>query len=748
MNDNNENKSGIEEDKKTDTKTPERLQEISRRGLNTLTHGRWDNVRNAPIVGKAAQKAEKKVADKLGNTKLGKKIAGPGNHTRPNLGVPTKENNENAEAPSQEKSKKGDVGSRNLQSSLKNKARNLLHRRKKGSDSGENEESKEGENSEAKEETNDTSSDDGEEGLTPQEKIRQLKIKLYIRLALIGLAMFSIFFIVMTIASALTGGGVFKVAPIASYQDYNSDDFQSVTPEDSEVHKDEMSFYEKMSEINEQYGDDINVNYVLAILMDVYYEYSPDYSYEDEELTDKLTESGGIDYQKMTDNAEKFAKLIKEFNSTDYTTYGEIYNKLKESEEFKEYYKDALKNKESDEILENIFRLAEELDTDDEETVLTGETEVTVSESESSTSVKKMTIIDYIADSLYASNISYQDAEKVKAYTIAISTNIIAKNKTLTIDANNASMIGTLCSVTEGCSYNASGNLVEGPGERNAGDKSSQNNFFHEGKYYYKAPLSDEAIVALTNNINSVFGNVLIKSDKTYPQVNSAIVGTGSGDYKTILKKACEECTIKNIGENSYILDASYGDKKVETPVHFYDQNDYGSYKFCGFSTASIQKAGCGVTSMAMVVSTYENNNKYDPVWANDLALKRGHCGKDGTKYAHFTSVAKDMGYKTTVYSKNQSNKWKISKTAYNNILKHLSKGHLIIINVQKGHFTKSGHYMVLSGIDPTTKKVYVNDPNNKNNSKAPRKTGNGWYSFNDIIAPETKAFIIIEKKG
>ena len=206
---------------------------------------------------------------------------------------------------------------------------------------------------------------------------------------------------------------------------------------------------------------------------------------------------------------------------------------------------------------------------------------------------------------------------------------------------------------------------------------------------------------------------------------------------------------MKNIGENSYILDASYGEKKVLVDVKFYDQGDYSGNSFCGLKKETIASSGCGVTSMAMVVSTYENSNTYTPLWTNDIARQNGQCGAGrGTDYSHFKHVAKKMGYKTPViYQKSKANGWKLSKSAYNNILKHLSKGHLVIINVTKGHFTGGGHYMVLGGIDPETKKVYVYDPNNKSNSRW-RKTGNGWWSFNDIIAPESKAFIIMEKKG
>jgi hypothetical protein len=87
----------------------------------------------------------------------------------------------------------------------------------------------------------------------------------------------------------------------------------------------------------------------------------------------------------------------------------------------------------------------------------------------------------------------------------------------------------------------------------------------------------------------------------------------------------------------------------------------------------------------------------------------------------------------------------KYDKSLLNLVLKHLSQGHLVIVRIGPGHFTGGGHYMVLGGVDPETKKVYVYDPNNGSNSKW-RKTGNGWYSFNDIIVKEAYNFYIIWK--
>ena len=178
MNDNKDSEVDLnQEDNRNDNKTSERLQNISRRGFNTLTNGKWDKVRNAPIIGNAAKKVEQKAADKLGNTKLGQKIASPDNHKRPNLGVPAKENKDDAQnvnSTPTPQTKKNDVGSQNLQNSLRNKAKNLINRRKKGNSSSENGESSDDSKNESAEKSSDSTEDRDDSGniLSPEEKIR------------------------------------------------------------------------------------------------------------------------------------------------------------------------------------------------------------------------------------------------------------------------------------------------------------------------------------------------------------------------------------------------------------------------------------------------------------------------------------------------------------------------------------------------------------------------------------------------
>ena len=719
------------------------MQNLARHGLNAATGGAWNKVRNAPVIGNAAKKAEDKLANKLGNNRLANNLANkkfgnnnpnknqtnPENHQKPELGAPTKEGNNNPAS-----AKNGDVGSRNLKNYLANKAKNLFNQRKKKKKNNESSEesSQNSENNSDSQNNNENENDNSSDSpISEKTKIR-IKRKIIIRLVILAACALMILSLFAVIGAILTGGVVIS-APVEASKKYDTDEFEAVTGEDSKYYEDEINYYKKLKSIKE----DVNVNYVNAILLSYYYqveEVSEDELEEmsEEELEEKYEETAGIDYARMTKNVDKFVEVLKEADSTDYSINGPVYSELENNSDFRDYYKEVLKKRTIDLILADVFDLAEELEAYDnyDETAITSETKVTTSGGSSST----MHINDYLADSIYANTSNLSNVEKIKAYTIAYSTNIVAENKKLSINSNSASASNLTCSIKEGCSYDANSNLVSG-----GGYQSSQNSLYYNGNYYYKIPLTTSEQNELNKNINSVFGNVLVSSSGTYPELNiSKIDGFGDGDYKTILKNAYGDYKYKNVGENSYVVDGSYGNRKVLTPVTFYDQKDYASYKFCGLKGSTIGGSGCGVTAMAIVASTYEKNGKYDPIYMNNEARKRGLCGSSGTSQSFFSREASVMKYKYMGGSK-------YNKSLLNSVLKHLSEGHLVVVRIGSGHFTSGGHYMVLGGVDPETKKVYVYDPNNRSN-QGYRKTGNGWYSFNDIIVKEAYNFYIIWK--
>ena len=768
----------------TNKAAQERLQRATRGGLNAVTGGAWDKVRNAPIIGGAARKAENKLANKLDNKidepKLGQKATNPissqdgnnrhsdykdvdqnnrggsslhqdhpkqadnrpsaqkpggvqQNHQRPNLGVKPSENQ--SQSPS---SGPKSVGKQSLVSSLTNKAKNAfpIGKQKNKQTSDSNDEKSE-ENTGETAEDSDSSEKSKDKGKVIARRIRLLKVSIAF------VAAFAFYAMIMTVASALSGGAVFRTAPFSSYKEYGTENFHSVTAENDEIHEDEINFYKKMKQVKEENDEDIDVNYVVAILMQLFNEYSPSYDNFSEEEAERLNASGGIDYAKMTDNVDGFVEVIKNAESSDYSVDGVIYNAIKSSDEFKKYYEEVLTGDNTDEILENIFRLAEEFNEDErqDETAITEETSVTVtSPSTTSSSIASSTstlsMKDYLAGSIYADTDKISSGERIKAYTVTYTTNIMAENKKLTIDVNNASASNSICSIKNGCSYDKDGNLVSGGGSQN-----SKNTNYYNGKYYYKVPLTSTEQETITKAIDSVYGKVLVNSDGTYPTLDiTKLGGLGDGDYESGLKKAYGNLSIKNVGENNYITEGIFnGVGKIVTAATFYEQRDY-KQSFCGLSRATIAGSGCGVTSMAIIASTYENNKKYDPIYMNAEAKKMGLCGYDGTAQAFFCKEASKLGYKCSRGAKTNGEYLK-------KVLKHLSNGGLVVAHMSAGHFTSGGHYMVLGGVDSKTEKVYVYDPNNRSNSSY-RKTGNGWYDFNSIIVKEAWYFYIIEKRG
>ena len=661
----------------------------------------------------------------------------PLNHQKPNMS----ENPDNPNSINNPGStpvlpnKNNDVGSQNLQKSLAKKAGNLWNSRKK------RKKEKKKQNNEGQQDNSNNSNDNTSSPLDElSENIQRIRrIRLIIKITIIAVIIFMIIVVILSIIMAFTGVNLAKSIPAIGVSTYESDNFQAVYEEGSKEYENEINYYKKLKEVKEEYeeghSDELKTGYIHAILLYKYYQIETDDRGSDGQFIP-------VDYAKLTpmiDTVYELMKPTEDMDIIDYEKKGKFYNNVLASNEIRDYYKDLLQenNNNFEEILDNIFDFAKEVDEFEiaDNTVITDETKVTVIESkdEPKSKAKTMPMSEYISSSIYATTSNLDNSEMIKAYTIAYSTNIIAKNKKLTVDANNASMIGTVCSVNEGCSYDSNGKLVSGPGER-----TSQNSMYYNGGYYYHRPLSSSESSSLTKSINNVYGNVLVSSDGTYPTLDLDKLG-GLGDYKTILKSSYGDYTIKNIGENSYILDGSYGDKKVLTKVVFYDQGDYVSNSFCGLKNETIKSSGCGVTSMAMLTSTYENNNKYTPLYMNNEATKKGLCGAgSGTSQSFFGKEAATLNYKYLGGGK-------YDKSLLNMVLKHLSQGHLVIVRIGPGHFTGGGHYMVLGGVDPETKKVYVYDPNNASNVKY-RKTGNGWYSFNDIIVKEAYNFYIIWK--
>ena len=561
---------------------------------------------------------------------------------------------------------------------------------------------------------------------------RLRRIKIIIGSAIIILPLFLIFIILISILSSLTS---FTGAPIASAL---IDDNKTISKPDSISYQKEKNYYQKLSEIKDkkkkECNDDEFVDYIHSSLIYLYYRI---------DLSNGKSDELYVDYDKMTEMASKIDELMNNSCNIDYEINGTFYNKLKTNSDYLNYNKELLKEEKIDDVLNNVFTLAKSIHVDDDidNTVITNDLEVNVTSINTS---KTVSMKDYLSGVIYAntSGIDLNNAEKVKALTVLYNTNILANNSltnnTQTITADNSKDKMLYCDIYAGCSYQrVNGNLVlvSGPGNKNDG-----NSIYYEGKYYYRAPLSSDMQNKILNAVDSVYGNVLASSDGTYQNIDTSKLTNGS-NYTQILNNSYNGYTIKSVKEDVYDNGVNYGSEYVLTKAIFYDQTNYSDVIFCGRTKpkATIKTSGCGVTAVAIIMSTYKNSNNYDPVRMMNDAYKAGYCGYgiSGTSTSFFKKEAQDLGYKYLKLGK--------SKTSDKNmVLEHLRQGKLLIAHMGPGKFTSSGHYIVLGGINPETKEVYVYDPYDTNNKSNSRKSGNGWYSFNDIIVKQAFAFYLI----
>lgn len=137
--------------------------------------------------------------------------------------------------------------------------------------------------------------------------------------------------------------------------------------------------------------------------------------------------------------------------------------------------------------------------------------------------------------------------------------------------------------------------------------------------------------------------------------------------------------------------------REGEVQVVYYNQLDerwadepYGQDK--------IGTHGCGPTSMSIVVSTLTGTN-VDPVEMADWSYENGYyCQGGGSYHSLIPNAAQHWGLSVDMNLDGED------------VTDALAEGKLVVAIMSKGHFTKSGHFIVLRGITAEGK-VLVADP-------------------------------------
>lgn len=141
------------------------------------------------------------------------------------------------------------------------------------------------------------------------------------------------------------------------------------------------------------------------------------------------------------------------------------------------------------------------------------------------------------------------------------------------------------------------------------------------------------------------------------------------------------------------------------TQVVYYNQLDK-RYARKPYGTDDIGTYGCGPTCMAMVVSSLTSET-VDPVEMACWAYENGYwCSRSGSYHSLIPGAAKAWGLPVQGCGKTEGQR----------IVDALSQGKLVVAIMLKGHFTSSGHFIVLRGVE--NGKILVADPANYTRSQ------------------------------
>lgn len=142
------------------------------------------------------------------------------------------------------------------------------------------------------------------------------------------------------------------------------------------------------------------------------------------------------------------------------------------------------------------------------------------------------------------------------------------------------------------------------------------------------------------------------------------------------------------------------------TPVVYYNQGDE-RYKEKPYGADKIGGYGCGPTAMAMVISSLTDKT-VDPVEMAKWSCDNGYWSPGGGSYhSLIPGAAKAFGLQVEGCPAKESQK----------IVDALSSGKLVIAIMGKGHFTSSGHFILLRGVTAEGK-ILVADPASKKRSE------------------------------
>ena len=174
-----------------------------------------------------------------------------------------------------------------------------------------------------------------------------------------------------------------------------------------------------------------------------------------------------------------------------------------------------------------------------------------------------------------------------------------------------------------------------------------------------------------------------------------------ASDYASNLSMFLGDGLLQNLTEWTGNSIPSLGDVTFTdgvTPVVYFNQLDE-RYASQPYGTDNIGGYGCGPTAMSIVVSSLTDET-VDPVAMAQWSYENGYwCKSSGSYHALIPAAAEAWGLPVSGCTTSEPQR----------ILDALAEGKLVVAIMAEGHFTSSGHFIVLRGVKDG--QIMVADP-------------------------------------
>jgi hypothetical protein len=188
-------------------------------------------------------------------------------------------------------------------------------------------------------------------------------------------------------------------------------------------------------------------------------------------------------------------------------------------------------------------------------------------------------------------------------------------------------------------------------------------------------------------------------TDNNYDIVRDIRVEHGYDQYIS----PSDESYLESAGQD--FSDVSFSDGATE--VQYYNQLDVRWKDLLYGVTSTIGEAGCGPTSLAIVVSSL-TNQMIDPVQMCQWSYDNGYlCEGSGSYHSLIPEGGRHFGLTVEGCTIDEPQR----------IVDALSSGKLVVAIMGKGTFTTSGHFLVMRGVTADGK-ILVADPASKSKSE------------------------------